>query len=110
MGLFLRGSNGFPRSFSESSTVTIYDQRLTIVSGAPANSNEMTGPVTSGTNITLPQSGTYEGSELQVYFNGTRIEVTSDYAYVGSGTKTQIQMTFDLVVGDTLDFRVDRAP
>ena len=99
MGLFLRGSNGFPRSFSESSSVTIYDQRYTVAS-----------PITAGTAITLPASGSYTGAELQVYFNGVRIEVTSDYTYVGSGTKTQIQMTFDLVVGDTLDFRIDRAP
>jgi len=32
-----------------------------------------------------------------------------DYNYVGSGTRTQITMTFDLVAGDVIRFRVDRS-
>jgi len=111
MGRFLRLTNGVPRSFDESSSVGIYDERLTIVSGAPADSNEMTGPVNAGTNVTLPDSGTYSGLELQIYLNGDRLETVADYAYVGAGpTRTQVQFTFELVVGDTIDFVIQRAP
>lgn len=105
MAKFLRLSNGVPRSFNESVSVAIYDERLTVVSGAPADSNEVTGPINAGVNITLPDSGTYEGLELQIYLNGDRLEAVADYAYVGAGpTRTQVQFTFGLVVGDTIDF------
>lgn len=87
----------------------IYDQRLTVVSGAPGNSNQITGPVTTGTNVTLPQSGNYTGLELEVYLNGDRLEVTVDYTYVGSGTKTQVQFTQQLEIGDTVDFVKQRS-
>jgi hypothetical protein len=111
VGLFLRLVNGVQRSFNESSTLPIYDQQLTIVSGAPANSNQMTGPVTAGTSVTLPVSGSYSAAELQVELNGQGIEPVSDYVYVGSGSaKTQVQFTFALVVGDVVDFRIIRAP
>jgi len=110
MGRFLRLTNGVPRSFDEASSVAIYDERLTIVSGAPANSNEMTGPVTAGNNVTLPDGGEYTGLELQVYLNGDRLESVADYAYVGSAPRTQVQFTFGLVVGDTIDFVIQRGP
>lgn len=109
MGLFLRLSNGFPRSFSEASSITIYDQRLTVVASG-ATGNQINGPVSAGTSITLPASGTYVGLELQVYLNGDRLEVVADYTYVGTGAKTQIQFTFGLVVGDAIDFVIQRAP
>jgi hypothetical protein len=110
MGKFLRLSGGVARQFTESSAVAIYDQQLTIVSGSPANSNQMTGPVNAGVSVTLPQSGTYSSAELQVQLNGQQLEPVLDYTYVGSGTRTQVQFTFQLVVGDVVDFRVDRVP
>lgn len=111
MGRFLRLVNGVARSFDESGTPTIYDERLTIVAGAPANSNEMTGPVNAGVNVTLPDSGSYTGLELQIYLNGDRLESVADYAYVGgSPPRTQVQFTFGLVVGDAIDFVIQRAP
>jgi hypothetical protein len=92
------------------SAPAIYDQPLTVVvSGAGAN--QINGPVTTGASVTLPASGTYTGQEMQIYLNGDRMEPVFDYTYVGSGSgKTQVQFTFDLVVGDRIDFRVDRAP
>lgn len=111
MAKFLRLSNGVPRSFAEGASVAIYDERLIIVSGAPVDSNEATGPINAGVNVTLPDSGTYTGLELQIYLNGDRLETVADYAYVGSGSgKTQVQFTFSLVVGDTVDFVIQRAP
>lgn len=109
MGNFLRLVNGQPRSFAESSSLPIYDQPLTVVASG-AGANQINGPVTSGTNVTLPSSGTYTGAELEVRLNGQRLEQLLDYSYVGVGSKTQVAFTFDLSVGDRIDFRVDRAP
>lgn len=109
MAKFLRLSSGVPRSFSEGASVTIYDQSLTVVpSGAGAN--EINGPVTTGTSVTLPGSQTYTAIELQIYLNGDRLEQVFDYSYVGSPPRTQVQFTFDLVPTDRIDFRIDRAP
>lgn len=109
MAKFLRLSNGVPRSFNEGASVTIYDQSLTVVpSGAGAN--QINGPVTAGTNVTLPGSQTYTAAELQIYLNGDRLEPIFDYSYVGSPLRTQVQFTFQLEVGDRVDFRIDRAP
>ena len=99
MGNFLRLVNGQPKSFAESSSTTIYDQDFDVVS-----------PITAGTSVTLPASQTYTSGELEVYLNGQRLEAILDYAYVGSPPRTQVQFTFDLVVGDHLRFRIDRAP
>lgn len=109
MAKFLRLSNGIPRSFNEGSSVTIYDQSLTVVTSG-AGANQINGPVTSGTSVTLPGSQTYTSAELQIYLNGDRLEPVFDYTYVGSPPRTQVQFTFDLVVGDRIDFRIDRAP
>lgn len=88
---------------------TIYDQNLTVVSGTAANSNEVQGPVTSGTSVTLPQSGTYLAVELQIELNGQGLEPVTDYTYVGSGTRTQVQFTFGLVINDVVNFRKVRS-
>lgn len=109
MANFLRLSNGLPRSFPESSSLTIYDQSLTVVpSGAGAN--QINGPVLTGASVTLPGGQTYTAIELQIYLNGDRLEPVFDYSYVGSAPRTQVQFTFQLEVGDRLDFRIDRAP
>lgn len=109
MANFLRLVAGVPTSFAESSSLTIYDQPLTVVASG-AGANQINGPVTAGTNVTLPAGGTYVGAELEIRYNGMRLEQLYDYNYVGSGTKTQVTFTFDLQVGDRYDFRVDRAP
>ena len=101
MGNFLRLVNGQPKSFAEASgsSVTIYDQDFDVVS-----------TITTGTSITLPASQTYTSAELEVYLNGQRVEAVLDYTYVSTPPRTQIQFTFDLVIGDHLSFRIDRAP
>lgn len=106
MGRFLRLVAGRQVSFDESSAPAIYEERLTVVPGAPIDSNQITGPVSGGTSLTLPQSGTYVGLELEVFYNGKRIKYGSldDYVYVGAGTKTQIQLNFDIDIGDAIDF------
>jgi hypothetical protein len=108
MAKFLRLVNGAARSFDEGASVTIYDQPLTVVpSGAGAN--QINGPVITGTAVTLPVGGTYSGAELEIRLNGQRLEQLYDYNYVGAGTRTQVSFTFDLAIGDRVDFRVDRA-
>lgn len=108
MGDFLRLSNGIPRSFNEASSVTIYDEELEVVqSGAGAGEINVADAET-GDPITLPSGQTYEDDELEIYLNGQRAGVLSDYNYVGGIPRTQISFTFDLVVGDVIRFRIDR--
>lgn len=109
MAKFLRLSNGVPRSFQESASLTIYDESLTVVASSP-DANEIVGPINAGVNVTIPGSQTYTAAELQIYLNGDRLEPVFDYAYVGSAPRSQVQFTFGLVVGDRVDFRIDRAP
>jgi hypothetical protein len=89
--------NGIPRMVAEASSVTIYDQTYDVVSG-----------ITTGVSVTLPSSGTYTGEELEIRLNGVRMDSGIDYNFVGSPPRTQVAFTFDLVIGDQLNFRVDR--
>lgn len=104
MAKFTRIVNGVLRSFEESGSPTIYDQTISIVASG-AVSPDLNGPVTSGTNITLPSSKTYTGDELQIFLNGLRLDDVLDYNTTSS---TQIQMTFNLEAGDKLRFYIDR--
>jgi hypothetical protein len=76
--------------------LTIYDQVIIVNS-----------TITTGTNITLPSSQTYSDVELEVYLNGQLMQSVVDYNYVGAlPPRTQIAMTFDLIAGDRLRFRM----
>lgn len=95
MSFALKLVNGVPRMVNLAAS--IYDETFVTPS-----------TITAGTPITLPNSGTYTGIDLEVYFNGAKMTVIYDYNYVGSGTRTQISMTFDLVAGaepDLIRFR-----
>lgn len=104
MGKFLRVIDGVPRMVEEGGSPSIYDETITVVAAAPG-SNEILGPVTAGTHITLPNSKTYTGDELQVYLNGIRMDDVLDYTHFSS---TQIDFVFDLEVGDLIRFYIDR--
>jgi hypothetical protein len=99
--------SGVLRSFDESSLPTIYDETLTLVVSAPG-AGEIIGPITTGTSVTLPNSGTYDSTELEIYFEGQKLTSVNDYTYVGVVPRTQVQFTFDLLVGDMLEFRKNR--
>lgn len=103
MGRFLRLSNGVPRSFDEASTLPIYDETIEI------GVDTAQGGVTTGSPVTLPSSQIYEGEELEVYVNGQRADSLIDYNFVGIAPRTQVSFTFDLVDGDLIRFRRDRA-
>lgn len=91
--------NGFARMAVEAGAPTIYDQESTIGS-----------TLTTGSSLTLPASQTYTADELEVYINNIRLTRVADYNFVGSAPRSQVNFTFDLVVGDKVRFRIDRAP
>jgi len=80
---------------------------LEVVSSSPG-ANEIAGPIVSSTAVTIPDSVTYEDADLQVFLNGQQLDLVGDYNYEGSGTRTQVSFTFELLVGDKLTFRVDK--
>jgi hypothetical protein len=97
MGRFLRlTSTGTPRQYDEASSLPIYDEYVTIGSGGLA----------TGSPLTLPSSKTYTSNELEVFFRGQALETVLDYNYYGSGARTAITFTFDLVQGDIIRFRI----
>jgi len=61
--------------------------------------------ITAGSNVTLPDSGTYTDVDLSVYLNGQRLTYVEDFTYVGSPPRTQVQFLFDLFSGDIVTFR-----
>ena len=109
MAKFLRLINGIPRMLEESaSSITTYDDYIDVVASGASNDNEINvADASAGMNITLPNGGTYSGIELKVYLNGTILEDVFDYAYVGSGTRTAVNFTFDLEVDDRIKFRLE---
>ena len=64
------------------------------------------GALSANTPITLPASQTYTDVELKVELNGQELEPGIDFTYVGSGARTQIQITFALVATDRLLFNI----
>jgi hypothetical protein len=100
--------NGLPRMTAESGSPTILDSTLLVVASNAGTGEILESNAEAGDYITLPDAITYVGDELEVYFNGVRMDSVLDYNFVGTGTKTQIATTFNLKSGDRLRFRVDR--
>ncbi len=98
--------NALPRMTLESASPTIYDQNLEVVASG-AGAGQINGPIASGTAVTLPSGQTYTSAELEIYLGLDRLRPVLDYSYTSS---TQVQFTFQLVAGDLLRFRIDRAP
>jgi hypothetical protein len=91
--------NGIPRMVASAAAPAIYDHELTA-------SNTSTG-----TPVTLPASGSFTGQELEVYLNGQRLEMSTDWAASGAGpTYTAVTFTFPLVLGDLVQFVKLRGP
>lgn len=96
---------GIPRMTEESASPIIYDETLRVVSSG-AGVGEINGPITAGTPVTLPDSKTYIGDELELYLDGDRLVPIFDYNYDSS---TTIAFTFEIKPGDVLRFRIDRS-
>lgn len=98
----------------------VYDEFLTFVAGAPANDNEETGPVMSGTILDIPLDSRDSNSAeqyivgsgiLEVYHNGQALHEGIDWTPVGAPTtlSSQIMILKDMAIGEYLRFRVDTA-
>lgn len=93
-----------------------YKEIIEIVSGAPVDDNEMTGPVIAGTDITIPLNARHSDiqevfivgdGKLDVYLNGVKQVIGEDYNEVGTtgNSSSKIEFLFDLIVTDVIDFR-----
>lgn len=90
--------NGVPRMGSVTTVTGIYDETYNVVSN-----------LSSGSYVTLPNSGTYSNKDLRVYLNGAFWEPYLDYTYAGSPPRTQIQLLQDAVAGDKIHFRINQS-
>lgn len=114
MAVALALVNGVPRQQTIPGTSLIYDQSVAIVVSGASPPISLNGPVTTGTAVTLPASGSYTLNvnsvpNLNVYLNGDRLESVIDWNTSGAGpTYTAVQFTFNLVAGDRIDFRMER--
>lgn len=99
-------------------TGNVYDEVKVAVAAAPANDNEFTGPLTAPSIITLPNDSRASeeaqyylvgAGHLQVFLNGQLISLGNDWTEIGipGALSNQIELQQDLVVGDTLTFRID---
>jgi hypothetical protein len=106
--------NGVPRTTTVTASLpAIYDQTISIVASGGSPPGTVNGPVSSGTALTLPSSGTYTVSSgvpnLTIYLNGERLEYTRDWTTSGSGPNyTQFQLSVGLVIYDYIDLRIER--
>jgi hypothetical protein len=87
-----------------------YEEPIEIISGAPANDRELTGPIAASTSIKIPkntrnsnvqESYVLTEGDLVIYLNGTRLKVGLDYTEL---TTTTVSFTFQLQVQDHLVF------
>jgi len=95
-----------------------YEEPLLVVSGAPADDNEVTGPIASGTNLNLP-SDSRDGNtsqlyivgygQLEVQLNGQGLIEGVDWEEVGTvgNPSSVIKTLIDLDVDDQLRLRID---
>jgi hypothetical protein len=114
----IEGNNLSIGTISEILSENAYDEPLTVVSGVPANSNEVAGPILAGAVLTLPNDSNDNDSPqsyvngqgvLEVYLNGVVLVKGVDWAE--SGVAGDVVFTFqiliDLVVDDVIHVRID---
>lgn len=118
-GVELAEGNNIPLSaINEIVSDNAYDEPITVVVGAPATTREVTGPVTPGTIVSLPDDSRDGGAPqgyvvgkgvLEITLNGILLKLDTDWQEVGVvGTiSTTFQIDIALVVGDELQVRID---
>jgi hypothetical protein len=95
-----------------------YNEFITVVSGAPANGYQITGPVSVSTVITLPPDSRNGGAGrsytvgqglMNLFLNGQYLTDGDDWLEVGSAgsSSTTIQINQTLKIGDRLSFVID---
>ncbi len=87
--------NGVWRQKTMPGTATAYEEAYSVSS-----------TITAGSNVTIPNSQSYDGSELFVFVNGQALYEPTDFQYVGTSPRTQVAFTFDLFSGDVILFKV----
>ncbi|HLD91599.1 MAG TPA: hypothetical protein VI911_11430 [Patescibacteria group bacterium] len=111
------GDNPSLSAFSEVLASNAYQEPIYIIAGAPSTDNELTGPISAGTAITLPDDSRDSGSPqgyvvgkgvLDVYLNGIPLLNGVDFIELGpvGSANNQFQIDIDLVIGDILDIRI----
>lgn len=97
-----------------------YDEVLAVVSGAPADDNEITGPVPANTVISLPLDSR-DGNSSEIYIvgqgflelmlNGVDLIEGIDWEEVGTAgnPSSTFRILIDLDVDDQLHLRIDTA-
>jgi hypothetical protein len=99
-------------------SVPDYDEAVDIVASGATPPTSLNGPVTAGTDITLPnntrfgnlaQHYTVGKGTLEVFLNGVYQRLSIDWFEVGvSGAQsTQITMSTNLQIHDSLEFRIN---
>lgn len=94
-----------------------YEEKITVVSGAPANDNEVTGPLIIGATFTIPLDSRNSNVQkkyvvgqggLILFLNGQHLVLSEDYLEVGiSGSlSSTVQISQAFVVGDEIDIRI----
>lgn len=97
-----------------------YDEKITVVAGAPLNDNEVTGPILAGSILTLPLDSrdsdsvqNYKNGKgvLEVFLNGIYLQNGIDWQEIGAidSVQTTFQINVDLVIGDQVTCRIDTA-
>lgn len=92
-----------------------YEETMTVVAGAPADDNEITGPVVALTTVTIPENSRNSDlqesyvvgeADLEVYLNGNRLQSGLDFNEIGApgADSTDVEFTFQLEVDDVLIF------
>ena len=90
-----------------------YEEILSVVSGAPADDNEITGPVIIGSTFSIPlnarnsdiqQTYVVGSGDLSVYLNGIKLFSGIDYNEVGTigSDGHQIETLWQLEIGDII--------
>jgi hypothetical protein len=104
--------------FVDSISLEGYEEKITVVSGAPANDNQLTGPISALTTFAIPlnardsdiqQTYIVGSGTLAIYLNGVRLFVGSDYSEVGAidSSSYQIQTLIILELDDLLVFKIE---
>ncbi len=98
MAKFLRLVNGIPTMLDETALPSAYDESIYYSTG-----------LTSGTNITLPNSGSFSNAsakDLLVFVNDRAVEVTRDFSVIGAGPSyTQISFGYNLPNDSVVRFK-----
>jgi len=78
-----------------------YDEPLSVITGAPANSNQVTGPISSGANLTLPNNS--RESEMAQYYTvglgSLMVFLNGQYLDLNESSSSSVIVTHNMSAG-----------